>query len=151
VPGPQQIRMRRRYAAGQSMARIAREEHRHPQTVAAIVKTEDQEKFKQEQTAKLYGRFTDKAMDRLGWELEHSSRGGWIAFNLLKHLGIIPNPNQKREAIQRPIIEVNAPEEEQDRQMLAKMMAIAIQRHRIFGTALPGMDDEDSDEAKKEG
>jgi hypothetical protein len=151
VPGPQQIRMKQKYAAGQSMARIAREEHRHPQTVAGIVKTEDQEKFKRAQTEKLYGTFTDKAMERLGWELEHSSRGGWIAFNLLKHLGIIPNPNRQQEAIQRPIIDVNAPEEEeQDRQMLEKMMAIAIQRHKVFGTVLPGMDDEENSDGGKE-
>jgi hypothetical protein len=93
VPGPQQIRIRRKYAAGLSMARIAKQEGRHPSTVAKIVKTEDQEKFKQEQTEKLYG-FTDKAMDRLLLELE-GPRGGSLAFNLLKHLGIIPNPNQK--------------------------------------------------------
>jgi Helix-turn-helix domain len=96
VPGAQQIRIRRMYASGHSMARIAREERRHPSTVAKIVKTEDQERFKQEQTEKLYG-FTDKAMDRLLLELE-GPRGGSLAFNLLKHLGIIPNPKQKREA-----------------------------------------------------
>jgi hypothetical protein len=113
VPGPEQIRMRRKYAAGQSMARIAREEHRHPQTVAAIVKTEDQEKFRQAQTEKLYG-FTDNAMDRLLLELE-GPHGGSLAFNLLKHLGIIPNPKQKREASQPAKIDVNASEEEQDK------------------------------------
>jgi hypothetical protein len=69
VPGPQEIRMKQKYAAGKSMARIAREEHRHPQTVAAIVKTEDQEKFKQEQTEKLYGTFTDNLCVAKFWHL----------------------------------------------------------------------------------
>jgi len=136
--------MKLKYAAGLSMARIAREEHRHPQTVAAIVKTEDQEKFMQEQTEKLYGTFTDKAMDGLGRGLELDCTGR-LAFALLCRMGIIPNPNRKQDEKQNKYygLQANATVEEQDEWMMRKMLAIAIERHKVYGTPLPGLEDED--------
>jgi hypothetical protein len=131
-----------RYISGESLRKIAQEEHRDRATISKIVKSPEVAEYIEVLREKFYGSL-EIAMDSLLDELRNpnSKTRGWLAFEMLKASGVVPNRNQMME------LESRTPEPEPESEQAAiKRIAVAlvqgaIERHRFFGLPLPEADE----------
>jgi len=131
-----------RYISGQSLRKIAQEEHRDRATISKIVKGPEVTAYIEALRGKFYGAL-EIAMAALLDELRNpnSKTRGWLAYEMLKDGGVIPNRSQTVG------LELKTPEPEPDTEQAAiKKIAVAlvqgaIERHRFFGLPLPEADE----------
>ena len=134
-----------RYISGESLRKIAQAEHRDRATISKIVKSPEVAEYIESLREKFYGAL-EIAMDSLLDELRNpdSKTRGWLAYEMLKDGGVVPNRNQTMES------ESRTPEPEPESEQAAiKRIAVAlvqgaIERHRYFGLPL-----EEADEAEE--
>jgi hypothetical protein len=142
IPPPQSARIMQRYISGESLRKIAQAEHRDRATISKIVKSPEVAEYIEVLREKFYGSL-EIAMDSLLDELRNPNckTRGWLAFEMLKASGVVPNRNQMME------LESRTPEPEPDSEQAAiKRIAVAlvqgaIERHRFFGLPLPEADE----------
>ncbi len=142
IPPPQSARIMQRYISGQSLRKIAQEEHRDRATISKIVKGPEVTAYIEVLRGKFYGAL-EIAMAALLDELRNpnSKTRAWLAYEVLKDGGVIPNRSQTVG------LELKTPEPEPDTEQAAiKRIAVAlvqgaIERHRFFGLPLPEADE----------
>jgi hypothetical protein len=131
-----------RYISGESLRKIAQEEHRDRATISKIVKCPEVVEYIEVLRGKFYGAL-EIAMDALLDELRNpnsKTRGG-LAYEMLKSGGVIPNRSQTVG------LELKTQEPEPESEQAAiKRIAVAlvqgaIERHRYFGLPLEEADE----------
>ena len=93
VPPPQKLRILQKYAAGQSVLQISREEHRDRQTVARVVKSEEMQQFIQQMREEFFGLAGD-AIAAVRYTLQHE-KDGKLGLQLLECMGVVPSNEEK--------------------------------------------------------
>jgi hypothetical protein len=85
-----------RYISGESLRKIAQEEHRDRATISKIVKRPEVAEYIEALREKFYGAL-EIAMDSLLDELRNpnSKTRGWLAFEMLKAGGAIPSERER--------------------------------------------------------
>jgi hypothetical protein len=142
VPPPQSARIMQRYISGESLRKIAQEEHRDRATISKIVKGPEVAAYIEALRGKFYGAL-EIAMDSLLDELQNpnSRTRGWLAFEMLKDGGVIPKRSQTVG------LELKTPESEPEgeeasiRRIATALVKGAIERHRFYGLPLPEADE----------
>jgi hypothetical protein len=133
VPAPQSQRILLRYAGGESIRSIAREEGRDRATVTKLVRSEQMGEYVQNMKERFIG-LGSAAMDALEHALvvEKDSR---LAYQVLRDIGVIPSGDQRiLPANQEPMSDSRVHE------VMTKMASIAIERNRVFGTPTPDVE-----------
>lgn len=134
VPPPQQQRILARHIAGESLSEIARKEGRHRATVTKLVRSEEAGQFVADMRAQLYG-YLDTAMSAVLAGLRSNDHE--FAYQILKDLGVVPSEEERR---QMQVLEPAKNEDERRRDITAKLIGIALDRHRIYGTPMPELE-----------
>ena len=137
VPPPQSARIMARCVAGQSVARIAREEKRDRKTVTKIVRSEQMQHHVQQMREQYYG-LAELAMDGLRRALAEKNDGR-LAHEILRNLGVIPTA----EDISLQRMRQPRPTTEADRVKLEmwKLLAGACERAEMYGHPKPCLED----------
>jgi hypothetical protein len=142
IPPPQSARIMQRYISGESLRKIAQEEHRDRATISKIVKGPEVHQYIEELRARFFGAM-EIAMETLLEELKNpnSKTRGWLAFEALKASGVIPEKDQKVK-LELPVQEPE-PDSEQAaiKRIAAALVQGAIERHKSFGLPLPEADE----------
>ena len=131
-----------RYISGESLRKIALEEHRDRATVAKIVKGPEVAEYIEALREKFYGAM-EIAMDSLLDELQNpnSKTRGWLSFEMLKAGGVIPHPSHAAELeSQRKQLDPDS-EDAAVEKIAVAIVKSAIERHRAFGIPLPEADE----------
>jgi hypothetical protein len=144
VPYPQRDRIKRKFISGENISKIAREEGRHWDTVARIVKEKDVAEYVRDVRERFYGALEEMLSAAIDYA-KTGKDGGWLAYEMLKDGGVIPDEKMLQQMLAAP---QPAPGEKGD--SAAKRIAVAlvedaIQRHPFFGLPLP-----EADEAEEE-
>ena len=137
VPPPQSTRIMARYVAGQSVARIAREEKRDRKTVTKIVRSDEMQAHTQQMRAQYYG-LAELAMDGLRRALEQS-HDGKLAHEVLENIGVIPTAEDislQRVQQPRPVTEADRVKFE-----MLKLLTSACERAEMYGYLKPCLED----------
>jgi hypothetical protein len=142
IPPPQSARIMQRYISGESLRKIALAEHRDRATISKIVKSPEVAEYIEVLREKFYGAL-EIAMDALLDELRNpnSKTRGWLAFEMLKSGGVIPENDQKVK-LELPVQQPD-PDTEQAgiKKIAVALVEGAIERHRFFGLPLPEADE----------
>ena len=146
VPPPQSVRIMQRYAGGESIRQISREEQRDRATITKIVRSDEMQGFVQKMRERFYGLAFD-AMSAVQHSLRQQNDPR-LAYRLLCDLGIVPSAGERYSiATQPPSIDKSAmtplelamAEDEDGRiNRVAHGAACVIEESaRVFGTELP--------------
>jgi rubrerythrin len=141
VPFPQRERIKQKYVAGKNISEIAEEERRHWTTVAKIVKEPDVAEYVKEVRARFYGALEEILLAAIEYAM-HAKDGGWLAYEMLKDSGVIPQRDLKHHPaleMERPV----APEttESDTRKIARAMVEHAFEKHKFFETSLVEVDE----------
>jgi hypothetical protein len=101
VPPPQSTRIMQRYAGGECIRQIAREEQRDRATVAKIVKSHEMQTYVQELRERFYGLGFD-ALDAVQHALQVQKNAG-IGYRLLTDIGIVPSAEERHAIAIQPV------------------------------------------------
>ncbi len=137
IPPPQRLRIMQRYAAGESLVQIGREEHRDRDTVARIVKSDEMQEFIRQMREQFYGLAGD-AIEAVRYALQND-RDGRLGFQLLTTMGVIPS-EAERSAL-APTESAEDAEEAAVANQAWQLAYIMINRARTFGQPLPHVDE----------
>jgi hypothetical protein len=129
VPPPQRIRIMQKYAAGESIVQIGREEKRNRESIARIVNGDEMKELVRIKREELYG-LADSALAALRHGLA-VQKDGRLAFLLLTRLGIVPS-EQEREAM---AASAKNPQDDETASLLIAMRLFegALHRQKTFG------------------
>jgi hypothetical protein len=155
IPAPQSTRIVGRFIAGESVRSIARAENRDRATVAKIVRGPEVHQYIGELRARFFGAM-EIAMETLLEELNNpdTKTRGWLAFEMLKDGGVVPNRNQTMELESQPKQPGPESEDAAIQKIAVQIVKGAIEKHRFFGIPLPEADEAEQSllaEAKENG
>ena len=151
VPFPQRERIKLKYVAGKNISEIAREEKRHWETVARIVKEEDVQEYVKDVRARFYGALEEMLLAAVKYA-KYAKDGGWLAYEMLKDGGVIPQDGKSHHPVvgtQKPL----TPEKEESatRKIAVAMADGIIERYKSFGLPLPDMQEVSEDLCRDSG
>jgi hypothetical protein len=146
VPPPQSARIMQRYAGGESIRQIAREERRDRATITKIVRSDEMQAFVQKMRERFYGLAFD-AMNAVQQSLQQQNDPR-LAYRLICDVGIVPSAEERYSiATQPPSIDKStmtplelamAEGEDGSINRVAYGAACVIEENaRVFGTELP--------------
>ncbi len=141
VPEPQQAQIRLMYVQGLSMTKIAKAVHRDVHTISKIVRSEEMLEL-QEAVRKRYWATAMQAVDSVGSHLE---RDGWLAHQVLKDIGVIPNQRQM-EQLQMTEQKSEAEEEADVLDWTQRLLEVVVRQHKIFNLPLPELEQIEDEE-----
>jgi hypothetical protein len=136
IPQPQATRIVQRFIAGDSIRKIARDEHRDPKTVAKIVRSEEVAEYIRKTRERFYGLGED-ALDAVRRALQGGDAR--LGYQLLKDIGAIPTAEEaalQRMQQSRPMAEGNHVKLE-----MWKLLTGAHERAKMYGQPVPCLDD----------
>jgi hypothetical protein len=139
VPEAQQIRIKARHIRGESMARIAREEHRDIKTVSKLIKAPDVQRHIESLKERFYGSL--ETMLEVAVDYAMTARdGGWLALEFLKSAGVVPDV---KHASLNIFQHQPTPDEEQAaiREIAVGLIEGAIERHKFYEMPMEGLED----------
>src|SRR5579864_7344616 len=139
IPYPQRDRIKQKFVAGKNISVIAREECRHWESVAKIVKEPDVQEHVNDLRARFYGALEGVLIAAIEYA-KTGKDGGWLAFEMLERSGVIPE--RDKEHLQAPGMTQSAVPDPESEEAAVKRIALeivegAIWRHRAFGIPLP--------------
>lgn len=135
VPPPQRVRILQRYATGDSIVKIAREEGRNRETVSRIVHSDEMQVYVARMREKFYG-LADLAIAAVQHALE-KRKDAQLGYRILVDTGVVLNPAQRAE------IQASQPlgtEEARHKELMAQLMEVAFERHHVYGTPIQELD-----------
>jgi hypothetical protein len=146
VPPPQSARIIQRYAGGESIRQIAREEQRDRATVTKIVRSDEMQGFVQRMRERFYG-FAFDAMNSVEHSLKQQ-KDARLAYRILTDIGIVLSERERYSiATQPPSIDKStmtplelamAEDEDGSINRVAYGAACVMEESaRVFGTELP--------------
>jgi hypothetical protein len=134
VPVPQQLRIIEKYMQGMSLRRIAEEEDRARQTVTKIVRAPEVEgcieKLREEVIA-----LGDEMVKSVRFAVRHELDGR-LAYEMLKDIGVLQPRAQVQLNNQSQMTEEQS-EEFWTEEWTKRLILMAMERNRVYGTALP--------------
>lgn len=142
VPFPQRHRIKAKFISGKNISQIAREEARHWTTVKRIVEEKDVQEYVEDLRARFYGALEEMLFAAVRYARDGKD-GGWLAYEMLKDSGVIPQRDGKHHPAMAAQEQVNSkPNSDQARiRMIATAMVEgALARQRFFAEPLPEMD-----------
>jgi hypothetical protein len=150
VPPPQSTRIMQRYAGGESIRQIAREEQRDRATVTKIVRSDEMQTFVQKMRERFYGLGFD-ALDAVQHALQVQKNAG-IGYRLLTDIGIIPSAEERHAIAIQPIAIDMVPltpfeaamvgsEDGQMKRIAYQCACVLEEGAKNFGTSLPTPDE----------
>jgi hypothetical protein len=150
VPPPQSARIMQRYAGGESIRQIAREERRDRATITKIVRSDEMRGFVQKMRERFYGLAFD-AMSAVQHSLRQKNDPR-LAHRILCDIGIVPSAEERYSiAMQPPSIDKSimtplelAMAEGEDGRInrVAYGAACVIEESaRVYGTQLPSAEE----------
>jgi rubrerythrin len=144
VPYPQRDRIKRKFIGGKNISQIAREESRHWDTVARIVKEEDVQEYVKDVRARFYGALEELLLAAVEYA-KYAKDGGWLAYEMLKDGGVIPQDGKSHHPAWG--IQPLTPEKEEyaTRKIAVAMADGIIERYKSFGLPLPDMEEVSTD------
>src|SRR5689334_5443602 len=105
LPAPEQRKIQARFIAGNSIRRIARDTGHHQATIARVVKSEEVQTYLKQVREKLFA-VADDAVERVRAEIRGGKQGAWLAFELLKGIGVfLQQSSNQGPAITAPLSE----------------------------------------------
>jgi hypothetical protein len=157
IPKPQQTRIKARYVQGQSVRQIAREEKRDRATVQKVISSEEMVDYISKKQSELLT-FADPALESLLYTLENETDGE-KAVLVLDRLEVFPRPETKRLDVDINATQIldNQPETEDEKleravkAECAKLAFISYERHKVFRTPMPEMEEITEEESKLKG
>lgn len=135
IPAPQVVRVMQRYAAGESLRKIAREEQRDRATVTKIIRSDEMAAYVCQMREKFYG-LGDLAIAAVRFALEEQ-RDAQVGYRLLLDTGVVPTP-QERERLQNAA--QAGDENSTHKKLLGQLVECALERAKIYGTEFPELD-----------
>jgi len=99
VPPPQSARIAQRYISGQSIRKIAREEHRDRETVKRVVQARDVQEYVLLLRAQFFAVGAD-AVDAVQHQLR-DGKDGRLGLEVLRDVGVVPSKRELFEIIHR--------------------------------------------------
>jgi hypothetical protein len=146
VPPPQSARIMQRYAGGESIRQIAREEQRDRATVTKIVRSDEMQGFVQKMRERFYG-FTFDAMNAVEHSLKQQNDAR-LAYRMLCDIGIVPSAEERYSIATQPpsidkstmtSLELAMAEDEDGRINRVAYGAACVMEEtaRVYGTKLP--------------
>jgi len=136
VPEPQRLRIMQKYARGESIVQIAKEERRNRETITKIVRSDEMQAFVRQMREEFYGLAFD-AMKSLRLAIQNNDDPR-IAYQLLRDTGIIPTEHE-RDQMARAYRDPSALSPFQ--RTVLGLAAIAEETSRNFGGDLPTADE----------
>jgi hypothetical protein len=134
VPVPQQLRIIEKYMQGMSLRRIAEEEDRARQTVTKIVRAPEVEgcieKLREEVIA-----LGDEMVKSVRFAVRHELDGR-LAYEMLKDIGVLQPRAQVQLNNQSQMTEEQS-EKFWTEEWTRRLILMAMERNRVYGTALP--------------
>ena len=100
VPPPQSARIAQRYISGQSIRKIAREEHRDRETVKRVVRARDVQEYIVLLRARFFAVGAD-AVDAVQHQLREG-KDGWLGLEVLRKVGAVPTDRELHEIKHKP-------------------------------------------------
>ena len=100
VPPPQSARIMQRYAGGESIRQIAREERRDRATITKIVRSDEMQDFVQRMRERFYGLAFD-AINTVQHSLQQQNDPR-LAYRLLCDIGIVPSVGERYSIATQP-------------------------------------------------
>ena len=140
VPESQRLRILQRHISGESIRKIARAEGRCRETVPRVVHSEEAEEYIARRREEFVG-LADDAIAAVREGLRSAKDGAWLAWEILKALGIVPSDASSSS----DVVHAEQPrstEEEQVRAYVERLALIAIDRNKCYGTELPELDED---------
>jgi len=149
IPFPQRDRIKRKFISGKNISQIAREEGRHWDSVARIVKEKDVEEYVLGVRERFYGALEEMLSAAINYA-KTGKDGGWLAYQMLKDGGVIPDERMLQQMLAAPqpaSPKKTSPEKEDSaaKRIAVAMVEDAIRRNRFFGLPLA-----EADEAEEE-
>ena len=128
-----------RYAAGENIRSIARDEQRDRGTVTRIVRSEQMHEHVQ-QMRQLYFGLAVAALESVHRALQQSTDGR-LGHEILRNLGVIPNA-QEIAAFQQQVQEQGGPltEEQEVKLEMWTLVEAAYRRAEMYGQPKPSLD-----------
>lgn len=134
IPEPQVVRIMQRHAAGESVRKISREEHRDRGTVAKVVKSDEMHAYVESLREQFYA-LGDLALETVRRGLEEGDAK--LAYQVLIDIGVVPNQAERAEVLaQEPL----STEDARHKELLGKLVDVALQRHHAYGTPIEELD-----------
>ncbi|MFZ0634437.1 MAG: hypothetical protein WA755_17655 [Candidatus Acidiferrales bacterium] len=123
-----------RHAAGESVRKISREEHRDRETIAKVVKSDEMHAYVQGLREQFYG-LADLAIAAVRRGLQEGDAK--LAYQVLIDIGVVPNQAERAEMLaQEPL----STEDARHKELLGKLVDVALQRHHAYGTPIEELD-----------
>ena len=142
VPPPQSVRIMQRYISGESLRKIAQEEHRDRATISKIVRGPEVHQYIEELRARFFGAM-EIAMETLLEELrdpDSRTRGG-LAFEILKHGGVVPSERERELLAARRSMEP-ANHDDGVKRIMASLIEGIVARAAAFDMPVPELEEE---------
>ena len=131
IPFPQRDRIKRKFIGGKNISQIAREEGRHWDTVARIVKEKDVAVYVRGVRERFYGALEEMLSAAINYA-KTGKDGGCLAYEMLKDGGVIPDERMLQQMLAAP--QPASPEETATRTSSAFVA-------NIFAAFSPGKED----------
>lgn len=135
IPEPQIVRIMQRHAAGESVRKISREEHRDRETVAKVVKSDEMHAYVQSLREQFYG-LADLAIAAVRRGLREGDTK--LAYQVLIDIGVVPNQGERTQMLAH---EPLSSEETRHKELMGRLIEIAFERHHVYGTPMPELDE----------
>lgn len=131
-----------KYAAGETLTQIGREEHRDRQTVTKIVRSEEMQEFVRQMREEFFGLAGD-AVAAIRHTLQQQ-KDGRLGFQILATIGVIPS-EEERLTLRTSEQTSETVEEAAVMKEVEKIAYLTVNRARIFGQPLPHIEGDGPD------
>lgn len=148
VPYPQRERIKQKFVTGKNISRIAREEGRHWDTVARIVKEKDVEEYVRGLRERFYGALEEVLSAAIEYA-KTGKDGGWLAYEMLKDGGVIPARTMKQQVAAAQPSSPAETEETAVKRIAVALVEGALHRQRFFELPLPEIEEFEAEHAKE--
>ncbi|MGC1838364.1 MAG: hypothetical protein WA674_08475 [Candidatus Acidiferrales bacterium] len=129
VPPPQRARIQKRYISGESIRKIAKVEKRNRLTVTRIVRAPEVAQYQKDMREKFYG----IGYTAINTVREAAKFDAYLAYKILEATGVVPTLQEVANVAATDHVPT---EQERRREIMLKMIGIALDRHEIFGTPI---------------
>ena len=127
LPAPEQQRIQQQFIAGNSLRKIARDTGHHQGTIARIVKAENMQQYLAQMRERFLGLGED-AVKRVQTAIHCEKEGPWLAYELLKDIGVVPDRAAQLQEARVPVSE-----EDEIRKMAIAFVDDGMRRLKFFG------------------
>ncbi len=148
IPGPQQEEIRGMYAAGLSMHEITRRTGRNYLTVLNIVRQPEMQQLIEARRQAWQHEYFEVGPTALETVREKAKEDGWLAHQVLKDIGVIPNQRQM-EQLQMTEQKSEAQEEADVQDWTQRIAEVVVRQHKIFNLPLPQLEQLEEDEKEE--